>query len=164
MSHTLMPIFFTAITLSFFLISTVMYSGPNHFLFYKVCTNIFSNIDPEREKKNSCAFEKNQRKLMDKDKKCFPERRHKIDSRISQRHKCRKNWWWREKYFQWKVEKHLSFCKDLAKAAPKLCNFQACLQNSLSPRNPSPKVQTPMTDVAPGYASVMRLNGVISVN
>ena len=87
-----MPIFFTAITLSFFLISTVMYSGPNHFLFYKVCTNIFSNIDPEREKKNSCAFEKNQRKLMDKDKKCFPERRHKIDSRISQRHKCRKNW------------------------------------------------------------------------
>ena len=58
----------------------------------------------------------------------------------------------------------ISFCKDLAKAAPKLCNFQACLQNSLSPRNPSPKVQTPMTDVAPGYASVMRLNGVISVN
>ena len=47
-----------------------MYSGPNHFLFYKVCTNFFSKIDPEIErKKNSCAFEK---KLIDKDEKCFP--------------------------------------------------------------------------------------------
>ena len=44
-------------------------------------------------------------------------------------------------------------------------SFERSKLHSLSPSSPSPKVQTPMTDVAPGYSSdILRLNGVISAN